>query len=216
MSFKAIIFDLDGTLLNTLGDLSDSINRILINEGFPDHNEEEIQSFIGHGSKSLIYNALPTDKRDNYSVQNYYESFLVDYNQNYYKKTYPYEGVIEMLGEITKQGIAMTVLSNKPESLVKKCINKLLSDWKFDIIIGSNDSLPLKPDPAGALFISEKLNIPPAEFLFLGDSVVDIQTALSAGMFSIGALWGFQPNDLIGCDAHALINHPMEIIKYLT
>jgi phosphoglycolate phosphatase len=216
MPFKAIIFDLDGTLLNTLGDISDSVNRILSNEGFPNHNEEIIQSFIGHGTKSLIFNSLPSDMRDNYSVQNYLDAFLIDYNHNYYKKTYPYNGIIEMLDELTKKGIVMAVLSNKPDKLVKNCINKLLPEWNFEIMLGSNDSFPLKPDPAGALLISEKLNIPPVEFLFLGDSVVDIKTALSAEMFSIGALWGFQPDELEKCGAHALIKHPMEIIKYLT
>jgi phosphoglycolate phosphatase len=216
MRFKAIIFDLDGTLLNTLGDISDSVNRILTYEGFPNHNVEKIQSFIGHGTKSLIYNSLPSDKRDNYSVQNYLDAFLIDYNQNYYKKTFPYIGVKEMLTGLTKKGIELAILSNKSEKLVKKCIDKLLPEWNFEIMLGSNDSFPLKPDPAGALLISEKLNIPPAEFLFLGDSVVDIQTALSAGMFPVGALWGFQPNELKGCDTHSLIKHPMEIINYLT
>jgi phosphoglycolate phosphatase len=215
MSFNAIIFDLDGTLLNTLGDITDSVNRILSHEGFPNHNEEKIRSFIGHGIKSLLYNSLPPDKRDNYSVQNYLNAFRKDYSNNYYKKTLPYKGIIEMLDELTKKSIVMAVLSNKPDSLAKNCINKLLPEWKFKIILGSNDSFPLKPDPAGALYISEKLNIPPAEFLFLGDSVVDIQTALSAGMFSVGALWGFQPNELEGCGSHALIKHPLEIIKYL-
>jgi phosphoglycolate phosphatase len=216
MSINAIIFDLDGTLLNTLGDISDSVNRILSDENFPNHTEEEIRSFIGHGTKSLIYNSLPPDKRDNYSVQYYLDAFLIDYNQNYYKKTFPYTGVKEMLAELTTKGIELAILSNKSEELVKKCVAKLLPELEFKVILGSNDSFPLKPDPAGALYISEKLNIPPAEFLFLGDSDVDIQTALSAGMFPVGALWGFQPNKLEGCGTHALIKHPVEIIKYLT
>src|ERR1035437_39751 len=205
MSINAIIFDLDGTLLNTLGDITDSVNRILSDNGFPNHTEEKIRSFIGHGIKSLIYNSLPLDKRDNYFVQYYLDAFRKDYSNNYYKKTLPYNGIIEMLDELTKKSIVIAVLSNKPDSLAKNCINKLLPEWKFKIILGSNDSFPLKPDPAGALYISEKLNIPPAEFLFLGDSVVDIQTALSAGMFPVGALWGFQPTELIGCGAQALI-----------
>jgi phosphoglycolate phosphatase len=216
MSFNAIIFDLDGTLLNTLGDITDSVNRILSDKGFPNHTEEKFRSFIGHGTKSLIYNSLPPDKRDDYSVQYYLDAFLNDYNHNYYKKTIPYNGVIEMLDELTKKRIEMAILSNKSEKLVKKCVDKLLSQWKFEIILGSKDSFPLKPDPAGALFISEKLNIPSSEFIFLGDSDVDIQTALSAGMFPVGALWGFQPNELEGCGTHALIKNPVEIIKYLT
>jgi phosphoglycolate phosphatase len=216
MSFKAIIFDLDGTLLNTLGDITDSVNSLLSREGFPNHTEEQIQSFIGHGTKSLIFNSLPQDKRDNYSVQYYLDAFLIDYNQNYYKKTFPYNGIIEMLDELTKKEIKMAVLSNKPDSLAKNCMNKLLPEWNFEVILGSNDSFPLKPHPAGAFHISEKLNIPPADFLFLGDSVVDIQTGIAAGMFSVGALWGFQPDGLEGCGTHALIKHPMEIIKYLT
>jgi phosphoglycolate phosphatase len=215
MSINAIIFDLDGTLLNTLGDISDSVNRILSDEGFPIHTLEEIRGFIGHGTKSLIYNSLPPDMRDNNSVKKYLDAFLIDYDQNYYKKTFPYNGVPETLDELTKKGIVMAVLSNKQDRLTKKCIDKLLPEWKFEIVLGSNDSFPLKPDPAGALYISEKLNIPPEEFLFLGDSVVDIQTALSAGMLPVGALWGFQPDKLEGSGAHALIKHPVEIIKYL-
>jgi phosphoglycolate phosphatase len=188
----------------------------LSDKGFPDHTEEKIRSFIGHGIKSLIYNSLPPDKRDNYSVQNYLNTFRKDYSNNYDKKTLPYNGIIEMLDELSKKGIIMAVLSNKPDKLVIDCIYKLLPEWNFEVMLGANDSFPLKPDPAGALYISEKLNIPPAEFLFLGDSVVDIQTALSAGMFPVGALWGFQPNELEGCGSHALIKHPIEIIKYLT
>jgi phosphoglycolate phosphatase len=216
MSFKAIIFDLDGTLLNTLGDISNSVNSILSHEGFPNHTDEEIRSFIGHGTKSLIYNSLPLDKRDNNSVQNYLDAFLIDYNQNYYKRTFPYNGIIEMLDELTKKGIVMAVLSNKHDKLTKKCIDKLLPEWNFEVILGSNDFFPLKPDPAGALYITEKLNIHSEEFLFLGDSDVDIQTGLAAGMFSVGALWGFQPTELQKSGAQVLIKHPMEIIKYLT
>ena len=215
MSFNAIIFDLDGTLLNTLGDITDSVNRILSDNGFHNHTEEKIRSFIGHGIKSLIYNSLPPVKRDNYFVQYYLDAFRKDYSNNYDKKTLPYNGIIEMLDELAKKGIIMSVLSNKPDSLAKNCIDKLLPEWKFEVILGSKDSIPLKPDPAGALYISEKLNIPPAEFLFLGDSIVDIQTALAAGMFPVGALWGFQPNELEGCGTHALIKHPVEIIRYL-
>jgi phosphoglycolate phosphatase len=216
MRFKAIIFDLDGTLLNTLGDISNSVNSILSHEGFPIHTLKEIRSFIGHGTKSLIYYSLPPDKRDNNFVQKNLDAFLTDYNQNYYKKTFSYDGVPEMLDELTKRGIIMAVLSNKQDRLTKKCIDKLLPEWKFEIVLGSNDLFPLKPDPAGALNISEKLNIPPEEFLFLGDSIVDIQTALSAGMLPVGALWGFQPDKLEGSGARALIKNPVEIIKYLT
>jgi phosphoglycolate phosphatase len=214
MSFNAIIFDLDGTLLNTLGDISDSVNHILFNEGFPVHTEENIRNFIGHGSKSLIFNSLPPDKRDNNSVQYYFNAFLEDYSNNYYNRTLPYNGVIDLLDELTLKEIKMSVLSNKPDKLVKDCIDKLLPDWNFEIILGSNDSFPLKPDPAGAIYISEKLNIPPAEFLFLGDSKVDIQTGLAAEMFSVGALWGFQPTELEGSGAQVLIKDPIEIIKY--
>src|ERR1035437_2783025 len=110
MSFNAIIFDLDGTLLNTLGDISDSVNRILLNQGFPIHSAEDIRNFIGHGSKSLIFNSLPPDKRDNNSVQYYFNAFLEDYSNNYFNRTLPYNGVIELLDELTLKGIKMSAL----------------------------------------------------------------------------------------------------------
>ena len=121
-----------------------------------------------------------------------------------------------MLDTLKEQGLKVAVLSNKPHDAANLCVTELLPRWRFDVVLGHRDGTPHKPDPAGALEISQRLNIPPAEFLYLGDSGVDMATAISARMFPVGALWGFREADeLEESGAKALISHPQEVLAFL-
>jgi len=216
MDYRAVIFDLDGTLLDTLEDLSDSVNRVLAARGLPTHTLDEYRYFIGEGTVMLITRALPKDKRNDETIRACLEEYREDYGRNWKVKTRPYEGVFEMLDALTERGLNIAVLSNKPHDITERCVAELLPTWTFEVVLGQRDAVTKKPDPAGALEVVEHLNIPPAEFLYLGDSAIDMKTAIAAGMFPVGVLWGFRPvEELQEGGARALIERPLEILNLL-
>lgn len=216
MTYKAIIFDLDGTLLNTLDDLGNAVNRVLAERGFPTHALDEYRSFIGDGVEKLINRALPEQNRTENTIRTCLEAFREDYHTNWNVNTRPYEGIPELLDALKEKGLKAAVLSNKPNDTTNLCVTELLPGWRFDVVLGHRDGIPHKPDPAGALEISHRLNIPPAEFLYLGDSGVDMETAIAARMFPVGVLWGFREADeLEESGAKALISHPLEVLNLL-
>jgi phosphoglycolate phosphatase len=216
MPYKAIIFDLDGTLLNTLEDLADAVNRVLVGRGFPMHTLDEYRYFIGDGTAMLITRALPEEQRNDDTIRACLEDFRQDYARNWNVKTRPYDGIKEMLDALTVRGLKIAVLSNKPHEPTKRCVVDLLPNWTFDVILGQRDAVYRKPDPAGALEVAERLNIPPADFLYLGDSAIDMKTAIAAGMFPVGVLWGFRSaEELLENGARALIKRPLEILNLL-
>jgi len=189
MTYKAILFDLDGTLLDTLEDLGNSVNRVLAARGFPTHTLNEYRYFVG---------------------------FSEDYGWSWNVKTRPYEGIPEMLDALTERGLKIAVLSNKQHEFTKRCVADLLPNWTFGVVLGQRDAVNRKPDPAGAVEVAERLHIPPAEFLYLGDSAIDMRTAIAAGMFPVGVLWGFRSaEELKEGGAQALIERPLEILNLL-
>ena len=216
MKYKAIIFDLDGTLLNTLDDLGNAVNRVLSDMGFPTHTIDEYRSFIGDGVEKLINRVLPEEDRDEDTIRACLQGYQEDYHKNWNVHTRPYEGIPDLLDALQERELKVAVLSNKPHDAANLCVTELLPRWRFDVVLGHRDGTPHKPDPAGALEISQRLNIPPAEFLYLGDSGVDMATAISARMFPVGALWGFREADeLEESGAKALISHPQEVLAFL-
>lgn len=216
MPYKAILFDVDGTLLNTLEDLSDAVNRVLAGKGFPTHKLEAYRYFIGDGSAMLITRALPEEKRNDDTIRSCIEMFIEDYGRNWNVKTKPYDGVTEMLDALMARGLKIAALSNKPHEFTKRCVNDLLPNWTFEVVLGYRDAVPLKPDPASALEVAKRLNIPPVDFLFLGDSAVDMKTAIAAGMYPVGVLWGYRSiEELQENGAQALIERPLEILNLL-
>ena len=216
MSYKAVLFDLDGTLLDTLEDIADAANRVLAGKGFPTHDVGAYRYFVGDGTAMLIKRALPKEKRNGDAFRTCLRAFMEDYGRNLFVKTKPYEGIPEMLDALTERGLKMAVLSNKPHSLTKKCIAERLSTWNFDVILGQHNGIPPKPDPAGAMEVSDRLNIRPADFLYLGDSGVDMKTAVASGMFPVGVLWGFRSMEELKKEGSlALIEHPSEVLNLL-
>lgn len=216
MHFRAVLFDLDGTLLNTLEDLGNAANRVLKKNGFPIHDMDAYRSMVGDGAIVLIRRALPEDRRNDDTIRACVQSFREEYGRGWKIKTRPYEGVEEMLGALEARGIKMAVLSNKPDDFTKMCVTEFLPDWSFDMVLGQSDSIPLKPDPAGAKEIAKCMNIPPSNFIYLGDTAIDMKTAVAAGMFPVGALWGFRTEkELWENGAQVLIKKPQEILNIL-
>ena len=216
MTYKAILFDLDGTLLDTIEDIGDAVNRILEQNGFPAHNMDTYRRFVGDGARNLIIRVLPEDKRIDTIIRPCLDAFLEDYGRNWNVKTAPYDGIPELLDTLTARRLKMAVLSNKPHEYTIKCMEGFLPDWNFDVVFGQRDDVPRKPDPAGALEIAKQLNIPPSEFLYLGDTEIDLKTSIAAGMFPVGALWGFRSaEELRGSGAKVLIEKPLDVMKLL-
>lgn len=214
--FRAILFDLDGTLLDTLEDLGNAANRVLRKNGFPMHDMDAYRTMVGDGAVVLIRRALPEDKRNDETIRACVQSFREEYGRGWKTKTRPYDGVAEMLDALAVYGMKMAVLSNKPDDFTKRCVAEFLSDWTFDMVLGQSDSTPLKPDPAGAKEIAKYLDIPPSHFIYLGDTAIDMKTAVATGMFPVGALWGFRTEkELRENGAQALIKKPQEILNLL-
>lgn len=216
IKFKAVIFDLDGTLLDTLDDLSDSMNATLAALGFPTHPKEQYRYFVGNGVDTLARRVLPKDKLTPEIIKKCLTLQRENYASWWDKKTRPYPGIEKMLADIENLGLPKAVLSNKSDDFTKLTVAKLLPDCNFDIILGVKDGVPKKPDPTAALDIACQINIAPNEILYLGDTDTDMQTANSAGMYAVGVLWGFrQADELLANGAKILIESPAQVIDIL-
>ncbi len=215
--YKAVLFDLDGTLLNTLDDLADTANRVLAAKGFPTHPSDAYRYFVGEGAAKLIARALPPEKRhDDHCVQACIQAFYENYELNWNVSTRPYKGIPEMLDALSAKNIKLAVLSNKPDNFTQKCVAEFLSKWKFEVVFGLREDVPRKPDPTGAFEVATLLNIPPSRFIYVGDTAIDMQTANAAGMFAVGVEWGFRPADeLKAAGAQLIISHPSAILNLL-
>jgi len=216
MRYKAVLLDLDGTLLDSLEDLADAANRVLLARGFPTHTVDSYRYFVGDGPTMLITRTLPENQRDGETIGTCVDAYLEQYRRNWKVKTKPYEGVAEMLDELTERRLKLAVLSNKRHEFTERCVSDLLPNWTFDVVLGERDGVPRKPDPTGALEVAAHVNVPPADFIYLGDSAVDMKCAISADMFPVGALWGYRSAaELQESGAQALIKHPLEILDLL-
>ena len=216
MHFKAILFDLDGTLLDTLEDLGNAANRVLEKYDFPTHPLDTYRYFVGDGATVLMKRALPENKRNDDTIGVCVQTFREEYGKSWNVKTRPYDGVPEMLDALTAGGLKMAVLSNKPDEFTKRCITEFLPKWNFDMVLGQSNLMPLKPNPKGALEIARCLNVIPSHFIYLGDTAIDMKTAIAAGMYPVGALWGFRTEkELLENGAQALIKRPQEILTLL-
>jgi len=216
MNYKAVLFDLDGTLLDTLEDIARSMNAVLINAGFPAHPVGAYRGFVGEGISNLVRCALPERCADERTVQQHVSAMIDEYGRRWAEHTRPYPEIPELLHALTVRKFKMAVLSNKMDSFTRDMVKNLLADWQFEEVLGAQPSIPRKPDPAGALLISRQCGVRPEEFLYLGDSNTDMQTAVNAGMYPVGALWGFQSADqLLDAGAQKLIGKPLELLTLL-
>lgn len=212
-TLKGLIFDLDGTLANTIDDLADSMNCVLTSQGYPTHKSDAYRYFVGAGMRNLVKRSLPEDKRDDTEIDKCLGLLLIEYKENCFVKTRLYDGIREAIDKLKDRGIKLAVFSNKIDELTQRFVEVLIGANKFEIVVGAQPSIPIKPNPAGAFLICEKLGIPPKEFGYIGDTSTDMLTANSAGMYSIGALWGFRTKDeLVESGAKCLVSHPRELL----
>jgi len=213
---QAVIFDLDGTLLNTLADIADSANRVLTAHGFPPHQEDAYRWFVGDGSAILMTRALPEEWRSPEMIKACLHGFISDYNQNWHQATRPYDDLKDLLGELQARKIKMSVVTNKPHRFTGAMMAHYFEGFGFYPILGQRDGIPKKPDPRQALSAAAKMGVPPSACIFIGDSGVDMQTARNAGMMPVGAGWGFRhPEELIRAGAVAVIDHPLELLDLI-
>lgn len=216
MAYRAVLFDLDGTLLDSLADLADSCNAALAHHGFPAHPTESYKYFVGDGVATLLERALPKGRNDLATITDVSPTYRAEYQKRWNAKTRPYPGVPELLDALTQRQLTLAVLSNKPDDFTRKCVTELLPRWHFHLVMGATPALPHQPHPAGALQLARTLNLSPADFLYLGDTSTDMQTATSAGMFPVGVTWGFRPeSELLAHGARHLLKHPLDLLQLL-
>ena len=216
MKHKAVLFDLDGTLLDTIADLTDSMNAALEQLGFSARSVDECKLFVGDGVEAFARRALPDDRRDETMVARCVQLMRDDYVRRWAAKTRPYDGVPELLDGLVAGSVATAVLSNKPDDFTKQMVSHFFDGRDFRIVLGARPDVPVKPAPTAALEIASQLQLVPADFLYLGDTNTDMQTANAAGMFAVGALWGFRPaEELAANGARALIKHPTDLLELL-
>ena len=213
---RAAIFDLDGTLLDTLGDLADSVNVALGESSYPQHTEQTICGFIGDGMEMLLRRAMPSGAADDSAaLARCLASFKEHYGKHFANRTKPYEQVPELLASLREREIPLGILSNKPHGFTIKCAQTFFggSGELFSVVFGQRDGVPKKPDPAGALEAAGALGVAAEHCLYVGDSGVDMQTGLAAGMVPVGVAWGFRPvEELRAAGAAAIVDRPDELL----
>lgn len=216
MNIELVIFDLDGTLLNTLDDLADSTNLALAEFGYPPKSIAEIKQYVGNGVAKLIERAIPNGK-DNIHYNTCLKIFKIIYAQNMYNKTAPYNGIINLLIELKEKNYKIAVVSNKFDLAVKELCQKYFPNL-IDIAIGENEAAGInkKPAPDTVNLVLKQLELTPNQAIYVGDSDVDILTAKNSNMPCISVTWGFRDIQFLKeHNANIIINDPKEIIDYL-
>ena len=216
-NYRAIIFDLDGTLINSLEDIADSMNDTLTAFGFPTHNYDVYRYFVGNGLMNLVRVSIPQSALENQHLLSLcFEMMMDKYQKCLLNKTCLYPGMKELLDILASKKLKMAVLSNKANELTQHICNALLKEWPFDVVMGFSEDFPRKPHPDSALFIAKKLNLPPGNIIYVGDTNIDMKTANAARMFPVGVTWGFRTREeLQESGAKLIIDKPSELIEEL-
>jgi len=215
--FQGVIFDLDGTLIDSLGDIAAACNRTLKGHGLPEHPIGAYRHFIGDGVGKLISRALPEGRRTDQALNDScLKMYAQDYGQAWKVTTSLYSGVMEMLDGLTKLNIKMAVLSNEPDGFTKVCVGEFLSKWRFEVVLGAGGSFAHKPDPSSALYIAGRMGFSAERIIYAGDMPVDMYTAKNAGMFGVGVSWGLRSDEELKlAGAKMVIHRPSEIIALI-
>ena len=214
-TISAVIFDLDGTLLDTLEDIADSANETIRQFGLTPHPVESYRYFVGNGLQTLIERIMPQDSTAD-SLDRGVETFRSVYQRRWHEKTRPYPGIMEMLEALQRAGIKIAILSNKPDTFTQTCVRHFFPSINFHAVSGKKDDLPLKPDPQSTFSVLRTLSAVPQQSLFVGDSSVDIRTGIAAGMSTIGVAWGFRTEaELREAGAGLVISSPQDLVHHV-
>lgn len=209
---KAVLFDLDGTLTDTLQDIADAMNRSLRLHGLPEWPLSDYRYLVGDGARKLAERAVRDHTELAPSVQKEYQAYYATHNL---VASRPYEGIPEMLQALQAKGVKLAVFSNKPDADTKNVVNHFFPDIKWAVVRGQTEGVPVKPDPAGALLVAQALGEPPENILYLGDTSTDMRCAVHAGMIPVGVLWGFRTEDeLRESGASRVVAHPREVLAF--
>lgn len=216
---KAVIFDLDGTLLDTIEDITAASNRVYGPRGLGTFSNDEMKTLVGDGAEELIRRVFAWRGKPDPSeavVAEILDDYRREYQACWHEHSRPYDGVAELLAELRRRGLKTAVLSNKSDIYTSRMTSALLPAHRFDIVRGAQPGVPLKPDPAPALALAADLGVAPGECAFVGDTNVDMAAAKAAGMLAVGALWGFRTADeLLRFGADALIGAPSDLLRLL-
>lgn len=214
---RAVLFDLDGTLLDTLDDLADSGNAVLLAHGFEAHSVGAYRNFIGDGMGKLVERIFPSEAvADPDVLEQRLQEYKQAYQDRWRNKSKVYDGISELLGKLSEQGIKTGVLTNKAHAFAVKCVEEYFSDHPWDVVLGQREGVPRKPDAAGANDALAEMGVKAEEAIFVGDSSVDMQTAVNAGIKAVGVSWGFRGREeLIANGASLVIDAPRELVSLL-
>ena len=213
--YKAVIFDLDGTLLNTLEDLANACNYALVECGLPTYQVEKYKKFVGDGRYKLIERIIPEAKK----TPELFNKVLSLYDEYYEKHmmdvTKPYAGIIELLDDLNEKGLKLAVVSNKPHEFTTKVVKTIFED-RLQLVFGQRVNFPTKPDPATVFEVFKNFKVTPEECIYVGDSNVDIMTAKNAGIKSIGVAWGFRGKEELEAEgADFIVSTAQELGKLI-
>ena len=213
-SLKALIFDLDGTLVDSLADLATAVNRMLDDNGYPRVSIDMFPQHIGDGMNKLVERALPGDKRDPENVERCAAEYLAHYEKCWHDDTRAYDGMAETIAALRSRGARLGVISNKPHRFTVLCSEHFFPAGSFEVILGQREGTPRKPDPAAGLEMAQRMGLAPSECGYIGDSGVDMEFGTRSGMKTIGVLWGFRDREeLVASGAEVLISHPAELLN---
>lgn len=216
MGYRGILFDLDGTLLDTLADIGFYINRTLSRYGYPPFPMDKVNTVVGWGLKMALYKILPEDVReDDEYLSKMTKELIADYNSNPVIKTVPYPGIIELLDELKRRGIVLGIFSNKSHPVTLQVVDKTMGLSRFAAVLGSDAGFPRKPEPDGADEVIRRMGLPKSDILYIGDTIMDHETAQNAGLDDITVTWGFRSRkQLEEQGVTRFVESPDEILQY--